>query len=215
MVPWIYVYPNIISDCYIGYLPAIFDVSLSILTCIVSFVLVSDGFHESVTTIRCLKQIFTDLLRKHRPPRKPPWIQHEEEDLETRGRSMISANQIFFKTDILLQYIWYQNICLKSWNASSKKHVVSLLYGDMLTIVENWSFQLLFLTVESIHWILNRRILIDLNWNETNVIQQRELIVQMRQRFQVRKNLSLIVLVILFGIFHYCICIYVICLQSN
>ena len=190
MVLLIYVYPNIISDCYIRYFPAFFVVSLSILTCIVSFVFVSDCFHESVTTIRCLKEIFTNLLQKHRPPRKPPWIQHEEEDLETRVRHMSSANQKSLKTYILIQCIWYQNICLKSWNSTSKEQVVFLLYDDILIIVENWSFQLLFLTVESIHWILNRRILIDLNWNETNVIQKRELIFQMRQRFQVRKKLS-------------------------
>ena len=166
------VYPNITSDSYIGYFPAIFAVFLSILfflsilTCIVSFVLVSDGFPESVTTIRCLKQIFMDLLQKHRLPRKPPWIQHEEEDLETRGRSMMSANQIFFKTYILIQYIWYKNICLKSWNASTKKQVK-----------ENWYFK----------------------WDKD---------------FKLARS-SLIVLVILFGIFQYCICIYTICLQSN
>lgn len=57
---------------YTGYLPAVYAEFLSILTCIVRFVLFYDGYHESVVTIRCSKQIFTDFLWKHQPPMKPP-----------------------------------------------------------------------------------------------------------------------------------------------
>ena len=67
-----------------------------------------------------LKQIITNLLWKL----KPPWFQHEEKDLEIRGSRKMSAVKFIFNTYILIQYIWYQNICLKSWNASSKNQTI-------------------------------------------------------------------------------------------
>ena len=44
---------------------------------------------------------------------------------------------IIFKTYILIQYIWYQNICLKSYNASSKFCSMAISFQSL----KNWSFQ--------------------------------------------------------------------------
>ncbi|VVA98336.1 unnamed protein product [Arabis nemorensis] len=52
----------------------------------------------------------------------------------------------------------------------------SLLYGDICTIIENWQSEILFLTTESIYWVLNRRIFIDITRKLANVIQQEELV---------------------------------------
>ena len=126
---------------------------------------------------------------------------------------MMSANQYFFKTYILIQYIWYQNICLKSCNASPKKQQYSFFF---IVWQYRWKLviQFLYLTVESIHWIQNRRIYVVLNWNKTNVIRQRNLVLNMRRRFQVRRNLFHLFNYI-FVVSHCCICIHVIYLQSK
>lgn len=63
-------------------------ISLINLTYIVSFVLVSGSYHRCVITIRCLKQIFSDLLWKQRPPKKPPWTQDAEDDQETGAKNI-------------------------------------------------------------------------------------------------------------------------------
>lgn len=50
-----------------------------------------------------------------------PWIQHEEENLEIRGRRMMSANQNLFQHlcfDTI--YLVSKYFFLKLWNASSK-----------------------------------------------------------------------------------------------
>lgn len=83
-------------------------------------------------------------------------------------------------------YMWYRNIdksnlLLKPWEPSWRKRqygvrdVVSLLYGDILTIVESWLSHILIVMVESVHWILYRRISIALIWDKLNVIQQKEI----------------------------------------
>ena len=48
------------------------------------------------------------------------------------------------------------------------------MYGDVLIIVENWSFQFLFLLRESLYGIQSRLTSIDPSWKVTNVIQQRK-----------------------------------------
>ncbi|CAN6892967.1 unnamed protein product, partial [Brassica oleracea] len=45
--------------------------------------------------------------------KKSPWIRDAEEDLEIKARSLMLSKNEFFKTYILIQYIWYQNITLK------------------------------------------------------------------------------------------------------
>ena len=58
--------------------------------------------------------------------------------------------------------MWYRNIdksnlLLKPWEPSWRKRqygvrdVVSLLYGDILTIVESWLSHILIVMVESVH----------------------------------------------------------------
>lgn len=136
----------------------------------------------------------SDLLWKQRPPKKPPWIPGMEEDSEIKRKILMLPSDRYFRIYILIQYIWCQNISLKLWFALWRKwqhkiiDLVSLLYGDICTIVENWSFQYLFLMVKSIHWILNRRIYIDLYWNRTNIIQRRESVFMMRRSFEDRKK---------------------------
>lgn len=198
---------------------------------IVIKMIVYGGYRKMVSSIRCLKQIISDLVWKQRPPRKPPWFR---DDLQISERRLKLSDELL-SIYILIQYIWHQNISLKAWIISWKRRqhkaegLISLLYGDILTIVENWSFQSLFLMVESIHWILNRRIYLYLNWNKTNVIQQRESVVIMRQKFKIRKKINrvdtllikdsqgvciifLISLLILFVVFTFCVWICVICL---
>lgn len=51
----------------------------------------------------------------------------------------------------------------------------SLVYGDVLRIVEDWQIFLLFLFRESVKRIFSGRILIDSIWNLANVIHQRNL----------------------------------------
>lgn len=98
----------------------------------------SDNF-ESAWSFRCFKQISLDLLWKQCPPKKPPWIHHDQ---DAKGRRLLSPDELF-NIYILIQYIWYQNIQMKSWITSKKKWqykvegLVSLLYGEICTIVEN------------------------------------------------------------------------------
>lgn len=52
---------------------------------------------------------------------------------------------------------------------------ISLVYGDIFRIVEDWQILLLFLLRKSIKWIFSNRISIDPIWNLANVIHQRNL----------------------------------------
>ncbi|WZZ13884.1 hypothetical protein YC2023_106973 [Brassica napus] len=56
----------------------------------------------------------SDLLWRKRPPEKPPWICDGEEALETEARSLMLFKNEFSRIYILIQYIWYQSIMLKS-----------------------------------------------------------------------------------------------------
>ena len=116
------------------------------------------------------------------------------------GRATSHKGEKSFKIYILIQYIWYQNIdksdlALKPWKPPWKKQqymmkdVFSLLYGDILTVVESWPSQILFFTVESVHWFIYRRIFIALIWVKVNIIQQRKLVLMMRRRSNVRKKI--------------------------
>lgn len=53
-----------------------------------------------------------NVLWKQRTPNKPPLICH---DLNTKGRRLIPPDELF-NIYFFIQYIWYQNILLKSWN---------------------------------------------------------------------------------------------------
>ena len=132
-----------ISKYYFRYLSAFIAESLSNLTYIVGFVVVSGGYHKWVMTIRCLKQIWN-------------LIRFVTETTATRETAMDSCR------------IWSRD---RSKTEKKKTHGTRCSLNR--TIVENWSFQYLFLTVESIHLILNQRIYIDLNWIKTNITQQR------------------------------------------
>lgn len=65
-----------------------------------------------------------------------------------------------------------------------------LLYGDVRIIVEDWRFQILFISDESVYWILIRKISIDLIWSLANVIQQKNLMFTMRYKFEDRKKVN-------------------------
>ena len=69
------------------------------------------------------------------------------------------------------------------------KDVFSFLYGYIFTIVESWLFRILVFMVESVHWILYRKISIALIWDKLNVIQQIKLVSMMRPRFKARKEI--------------------------
>ena len=113
----------------------------------------------------------TNLIWKQRPPKKPPWNQDAEDDPENGAKSFMSSKEKSFNIHILIQYIWYQNIVTlwRRWQYIIED-VISLLYGNIFTIVKKWHFQLLFFMVESVYWILNRRIYRDLYWKKANVI---------------------------------------------
>ena len=87
------------------------------------------------------------------------------------GQSWVSSKEKSFNIHILIQYIWYQNIVTlwRRWQYIIED-VISLLYGNIFTIVKKWHFQLLFLMVESVYWILNGKIYRDLYWKKANVI---------------------------------------------
>lgn len=61
---------------------------------------------------------------------------------------------------------------------------VLLLYGDILSIVENWPSQFFISMIELIHWILYWKISIDLIGDMVNVIQQKSLEFIMRRKFK-------------------------------
>ncbi|KAL0682554.1 hypothetical protein Bca4012_049401 [Brassica carinata] len=82
---------------------------------------------------------------------------------------------------------------LKPWKPPWEERLedeVSLFYGDILTIAENWSSQFIIFVVKSVHWILNHKLFIVLNWDEINVIQQRKLAFMMRGRSKVCKKIN-------------------------
>lgn len=57
--------------------------------------LVSGGYCQSVMIIRCLKQILSDLLWKQCPPKKLPWTEDVEDDLETSAENFMSSKEKF------------------------------------------------------------------------------------------------------------------------
>ncbi|VVA94199.1 unnamed protein product, partial [Arabis nemorensis] len=64
----------------------------------------------------------------------------------------------------------------------------SLLYGDIRIIAENWESGFLFLSKESIYWVLNRRIFIDLARKLANVIQQGEFVFGIVNKWVITKD---------------------------
>lgn len=101
---------------------------------------------------------------------------------------------------ILIQYIWYR--CVDKYELSSKpwkplwkkwqyimKDVFFLLYGDILTIVKSWFFQILVSTVESVHLILYREIFITLILSKASVIQQKNWCLWCDEDLKLARNL--------------------------
>lgn len=79
--------------------------------------------------------------------------------------------------ELLLTALLWQKLPWKPpWNqyVGNRGLKFSLLYGDVLIIVEDWSFQFFFLSRESLYGIQFRLTSIDPSWKVTNVIQQRK-----------------------------------------
>lgn len=79
-----------------------------------------ESIYKCVGWLSCLCDNFP--MWKQRLPKKPQYMQ--KEDFEMEERSLLLTKEKLFSIYILIQYIWYQNICLKSWNASSKNQTI-------------------------------------------------------------------------------------------
>ena len=108
-------------------------------------------------------------------------------DLRWRRGSRHWSKKFDVVREWIFQNLYFNTIYLVSkYNAKITDHImedtttsrwrlISLFYGDVLIIVENWQFVLLFFLRESIDWISSRKIFIVPIWNLVNVIQQRNL----------------------------------------
>ncbi|KAL0709826.1 hypothetical protein Bca4012_016804 [Brassica carinata] len=87
--------------------------------------------------------ILTALLWKQ-VPWKPPWC------VIVIGMEVMQPQRYskFLKITIQNIYGWF-----------FIGDAVSLLYGDVVRIIENWQFQFLFLLRKSIHWIFSQKII--------------------------------------------------------
>lgn len=96
-----------------------------------------------------------------------------------RSRDKRKKNDVGQPKSFSTLMFWYNifSINIFFWNYGMHHPRISnmkfLFIWRYPIIIENWWFQILFIMVESLHWILNQRIFAYLNWNETNVIQQR------------------------------------------
>ncbi|KAL0729604.1 hypothetical protein Bca4012_025697 [Brassica carinata] len=63
--------------------------------------------------------------------------------VQDQKETLLSIKEECFRNYVLIQYIWYRNILLKSWNASRRKQqyeaekISSLFYGDIRIFVKN------------------------------------------------------------------------------
>ena len=69
---------------------------------------------------------------KQRLPKKPQYMQ--KEDFEMEERSLLLTKEKLFSIYILIQYIWYQNILLKLWNALRRRQQYKVEYFSLLYI---------------------------------------------------------------------------------
>ena len=69
---------------------------------------------------------------KQRLPKKPQYMQ--KEDFEMEERSLLLTKEKLSSIYILIQYIWYQNILLKLWNALRRRQQYKVEYFSLLYI---------------------------------------------------------------------------------